>query len=145
MISKAKAESWQKTCSSLSPKTRPSEIFLLYSISGSPSSSSSDLPNFPTCHTPVGYANQLSAHVQSHFSTQPSKPFRNTEKAHMNKIRTAHCNNLHSTFCSPFSSLELSSAVYQLTNSTSLGPNRIAYPLLTHLPQSALQFLLHYL
>ena len=37
VISKAKAKSWQKTCSSLSPKTHPSEVFsLLCSISGSP-------------------------------------------------------------------------------------------------------------
>ena len=41
VISKAKAKSWQKTCSSLSPKTRPSEVFsLLGSISGSPSPTS---------------------------------------------------------------------------------------------------------
>ena len=37
VISKAKAKSWQKTCSSLSPKTRPSEVFsLLRSISAPP-------------------------------------------------------------------------------------------------------------
>ena len=37
VISKAKAKSWQKTCSSLSPKTRPNEVFsLLRSISGPP-------------------------------------------------------------------------------------------------------------
>ena len=41
VIAKAKAKSWQKTCSSLSPKTRPSKVFsLLNSISGSPSPTS---------------------------------------------------------------------------------------------------------
>ena len=76
VISKAKAESWQKTCSSLSFKTCPSEVFsLLRSISDSPSPTSSDLPNFPNCHTPVDYSNQLSSHLQSHFSTQTPKPF----------------------------------------------------------------------
>ena len=120
VISKAKADSWQKTCSSLSPKTCPSQIFsLLCSISGPPSSSSSDLPNFPSCHTPVDCANQLSTHLQSHFSTQTPKPFYSTEKAHMNKIRSAHCNTLHLALCLPFSSLELSSAISQLSNSTS--------------------------
>ena len=113
MISKAKAKSWQKTCSSFCPKTRPSEIFsLLRSISGSPSPTTSDLPNFPNCHTPVDCANHLSSHLQSHFSTQTPKPFRSTEKAQiaqMNHIRTAHCNTLHSTCCSPFSSLKLCS------------------------------------
>ena len=106
MISKAKAKSWQNTCSSLSPKTRPSEVFsLLRSISGSPSPTTSDLPNFPNCHTPVDCANHLSLHLPSHFSTQTPKPFRSTEKAQRKHIRTAHCNTLHSTFCSPFSHL----------------------------------------
>ena len=59
----------------------------------------------------------------------------------MNHIRTAHCNTLHPTFCSPFSSLELSSAIFQLSTSTSSGPDQITYPLLSHLPQSALHFL----
>ena len=99
VITKVKAKSWQKICSSLSPKTRPSEVFsLLRSMSGSSSPTTSDLPNFPNCHTPVDCANHLSLHLQSHFSTQIPKPFRSTEKAEMNHIRTAHCNTLHSTF-----------------------------------------------
>ena len=61
----------------------------------------------------------------------------------MNHIRTAHCNTLHSTFCTPFSSLELSTAISQLSTSTSSGPGQITYPLLSHLPQSALHFLLY--
>ena len=144
VISKAKAKSWQNTCSSLSPKTRPSEVFsLLRSISSSSFPTTSDLPNFPNCHTPVDCANHLSSHLQSHFSTQTPKPFRSTEKAQMNHIRTAHCNTLHSTFCSPFSSLELSTAISQLSTSTPSGPDQITYPLLSHLPQSALHFLLY--
>ena len=76
VISKAKAKSWQKTCSSLSPKTRPSKVFfLLRSISGSPSPITSDLSNLPNCHTPVDCANHLPSHLQSHFSTQTPKPF----------------------------------------------------------------------
>ena len=64
----------------------------------------------------------------------------------MNHIRTAHCNTLHSTFCSPFSSLELFTAISQLSTSTSTssGPDQIIYPLLSHLPQSALHFLLFF-
>ena len=61
----------------------------------------------------------------------------------MNTIRTAHCNTLHSTFCSPFSFLKLSTAISQLSTSTSSGPDQITYRLLTHLPQSALHFLLY--
>ena len=137
MISKAKAKSWQKTCSSLSPKTRPSEVFTTSVHLWLP------LPNFSSCDTPVDCVNQHSSHLQSHFSTQTPKPFRSTEKAQMNTIRIAHCNTLHSTFCSPFSSFELSTAISQLSTSTSSGPDQITYPLLTHLPQSALHFLLY--
>ena len=61
----------------------------------------------------------------------------------MKQIRTAHWNTLHSTFCSPFSSIELSTAISQLSTSTSSGPDQINYPLLSHLPQSALNFLLY--
>ena len=58
----------------------------------------------------------------------------------MKHIRSAHCNTLHSTFCTPFSSFELSTAISQLSTSTSSGPDQITYPLLTHLSQSALHF-----
>ena len=52
VITKAKAEAWQTTCSSLSPKSNPkSAHFLLRSIAGSPSSSSSS-SNFPNCSSP---------------------------------------------------------------------------------------------
>ena len=46
VIAKAKAEAWQTTCSSLSPKSNPISVYsLLCSIAGS-SSSSSCSPNF---------------------------------------------------------------------------------------------------
>ena len=61
----------------------------------------------------------------------------------MNHIRTAHCNTLHSTFCSLFFSLEIFTAISQLSTSTSSGPDQITYPFLTHLPQSALHLLLY--
>ena len=49
VIAKAKAEAWQTTCSSLSPRSNPKSVHsLLRSIAGSPSSSSSS-PNFPNC------------------------------------------------------------------------------------------------
>ena len=52
VIAKAKAEAWQTTCSSLSPKSNPKSVhFLLRSIAGSPSSSSSS-PNFPNVLLP---------------------------------------------------------------------------------------------
>ena len=63
----------------------------------------------------------------------------------MNKIRSAYYNTLHSTFCLPFSSLELYLAISQLSNSSSFGLDQITFneSLLTHFPQSVLQFFLH--
>ena len=52
VIAKAKAEAWQTTCSSLSPRSNPKSVHsLLRSIAGSSSSSSSS-PNFPNCSSP---------------------------------------------------------------------------------------------
>ena len=49
VIAKAKAEAWQTTCSSLSPKSNPKTAYpLLCCIAGSSSSSS----NFPNCSSP---------------------------------------------------------------------------------------------
>ena len=52
VIAKAKAEAWQTTGSSLSPKSNPKTVYsLLRSIAGSSSSSSSS-PNFANCSSP---------------------------------------------------------------------------------------------
>ena len=86
----------------------------------------------------------ISLHIYSPISLLKSQNFFEApRKLKINHIRTAHYNTLHSTFCLPFSSLELSTAISQLSTSASLGPDQITYPLLTHLPQSALHFLLY--
>ena len=52
VIAKAKAEAWQTTCSSLSPKSNPKSVYsLIRSIAGSPYSYSSS-PNFPNYTSP---------------------------------------------------------------------------------------------
>ena len=64
VIAKAKAEAWQTTCSSLSPKSNPKTVYsLLRSIAGSPSSS----PNFPNCSSPRESASVYAAYLRSHF------------------------------------------------------------------------------
>ena len=65
VITKAKAETWQTTCSSLSPKSNPKSVHsLLHSIAGSSSSS----PNFPNCFSPRESALVYAAYLRSHFS-----------------------------------------------------------------------------
>ena len=67
VIAKTKAEAWQTTCSSLSPKSNPKSVHsLLRSIAGSPSSCSSS-PNFPNCSSPRKLASVYAAYLKSHF------------------------------------------------------------------------------
>ena len=49
----------------------------------------------------------------------------------------------HSFFCSPFTLAEFHAAVSNLTSSTATGPDKVAYPMLKHLPHSGMDFLLH--
>ena len=62
IIAKAKAEAWQTTCSSLSPRSNPKSVHaLLCSIAGSSSSS----PNFPNCSSPRKSASVYAAYLRS--------------------------------------------------------------------------------
>ena len=73
VIAKAKAEAWQTTCTSLSPRFNPKCVHsLLRSIAGSPSLSSSS-PNFPNCSSPRESASAFAAYLRSHFSVSQPK------------------------------------------------------------------------
>ena len=47
------------------------------------------------------------------------------------------------SFCSPFFSTKLLAAASNLSPSTVTGPDKVAYPMLKHLPHSGMDFLLH--
>ena len=49
----------------------------------------------------------------------------------------------HSSFCSPFTLVEFLAAASNLSSSTATGPDKVAYPMLKHLPCSGMDFLLH--
>ena len=67
----AKAEAWQATCSSLSPKSNPKTVYsLLCSIAGSPSSS----PNFPNCSSPRESASVYAAYLDLTFPFLSQRP-----------------------------------------------------------------------
>ena len=133
----AKAEAWQTTCSSLSPKSNPKSVHsLLRSIAGSPSSSSSS-PNFPNCSL-------CAAYLRSHFSVSQPKTLRSKARGHLTELRGATCNmESHSSFCSPFTPAEFLAAASNLTPSTATGPDKVAYSMLKHLPRSGMDFLLY--
>ena len=140
-IAKIKAEAWQTTCSSLSPKSNPKSVHsLLRSIAGSPSSS----PNFPNCSSPRESASVYAVYLRSHFSVSQSKALRNRARGYLSERRRAMClEESHSSFCSPFSPAEFHAAASNLSSSTATGPDKAAYPMLKHLPRSGMDFLLH--
>ena len=91
VIAKAKAEAWQTTCSSLSPRSNPKSVHsLLRSIAGSPSSSSSS-PNFPNCSSSRESASVYAAYLRSHFSVSQPKALRSRARDYLTELRRATC------------------------------------------------------
>ena len=111
VIAKAKAEAWQMTCSSLSPRSNPKSVHsLLRFIAGSPSSSSSS-PNFPNCSSPRKSASAYAAYLRFHFSVSQPKALRSRARGYLTELRRATCSvEFHSFFCSPFSPAEFLAA-----------------------------------
>ena len=144
VTAKAKAEAWQTTCSSLSPKSNPTSIYsLLRSIAGSPFSSSTS-PNFPNCSSPRESASVYAAYLRSHFSVSQPKVLRSRARGYLSELRRATCLvESHSSFSSSFSPAELLAAASNLFFSTATGRDKVAYPMLKHLPRSGMDFLLH--
>ena len=140
VIAKAKAEAWQTTCSSLSPKSVHS---LLRFIAGSPSSSSFSL-NFPNCSSPRESASVYAAYLRSHFSVSQPKVLHSRARGYLSELRRATFPvESHSSFCSPFSPAEFLATASNLSSSTATGLDKVAYPMLKHLPRSGMDFLLN--
>ena len=129
---------WQTTCSSLSPKSNPKSVHsLLSTIAGSPSFS-------PNCSSPRKSASVYAAYLQSHFSVSQQKTLRSRARGYLSELRRAMCPvESHSSFCSPLSPTEFLAAASNLSSSTATGPDKVAYPMLKHLPRSGMDFLLH--
>ena len=131
----------QTTCSSLSPRSNPKSVHSFFrSIAGSSSSS----PNIPNFSCPRESALVYAVYLRSHFSVSQSKALRSKARDHLFELRRATCpEESHSSFCSPFSSTEFLSAASNISPSTATGPDKVAYPMLKHLPRSGMDFLLH--
>ena len=142
VIAKAKAEAWQTTWSSLSPRSNPKSLHsLLRSIAGSPSSSSSS-PNFPNCSSTRESASVYAAYLRSHLSVSQPKTLRSRARGYLTELRRATCHvESHSSFCSSFSPTEFLAAASNLSSSTATGQDKVAYPMLKHLPRSGMDFL----
>ena len=129
VIAKAKAEPWQTTCSSLSPRSNPKSMnSLLCSIASSPFSSSSS-PNFPNCSSPRESVSFCTAYLRSHFSISQPKALRSRSTGYLSALRRATCpEESHSSFCSSFSSAEFHAAASNLFSSATTGPDKVAVP-----------------
>ena len=144
VIAKAKTEAWQTTCSSLSPKSNPKSVHsLLRYIAGSPSSPPPP-PSFPNCSSPRESASVYADYQGSHFSVSLPKAMRRRARGYLSELRRATCPvESHSSLCSSFSPAEVLAAASNLSSSTAIGPDKVVYPMLKHLPRSGMDFLLH--
>ena len=133
------------TCFSLSPRSNPKSVHsLLRSIAGSPSLSSSSSSNFPNCSSPRESASVYAAYLRLHFSVSQPKALRSGARGYLTELCQATCPvESHSSFCSPFFPTEFLAAASNLTPSTSTGPDKVAYPMLKHLPRSGMDLLLY--
>ena len=69
---------------------------------------------------------------------------RSRARGYLSELRRAtYPEESHLSFCSPFSSAEFLEAATNLSLSTATGPDKVAYPMLKHLPRSGMDFLLH--
>ena len=144
VIAKAKAEAWQTTCSSLSPRSNPKSVHSLLRFIAGSSSSSSSSHNFPNCSSPRESASVYAAYLRSHFSISQPKALRSRARGYLSELRRATWPvESHSSFCSPFTLAEFHAAASNLSSSTATGPDKVAYPMLKHLPRSGIDFLLH--
>ena len=99
---------------------------------------------FPNCSSPRESASVYAAYLISHFSVSQLKAQRSKTKGYLSELRRATCPvESHSSFCSPFSPDELFVAISNLSSSTATGPDKVAYPMLKHIPRSGMDFLLH--
>ena len=124
---------------SLSSKSNfKSVYYILRSVAGCSSSSF----NFSTCSSPREWASVFADCVRSHFSVSQPKALRNRARGYFSQLSRVTCpEESHSSFCSPFSPAEFLAAASNL--SSSIGPDKVAYPMLKHLTRSVIDFLLH--
>ena len=125
----------------LSPKSNPKFVYsLLRSVAGSSSSS----PNFLNRSSPRESDLVYVGYLRSHFSASQPKTLRSRARGYLSELHLLTCpEESYSFFCLPFSPAEFLAAVTNLYRSTATGPDKVAYPMLKHLPRSDMYFLLH--
>ena len=140
----AKAEAWPTTWSSLSPKSNLKSLYSLLRSVASSSSSSFSSSSFPNCFTPRESASFFADYLRSHFSVSQPKALLSRARSYFSELhRTTSPEEFHSFFCSPFSPAEFLAAASNLASSTTTSSDKVANPMLKHLPRSGINFRLH--
>ena len=117
---------------------------LSFALSLALPSSSSSSPNFPNCSSKRESASVFAAYLRSHFSVSQPKTLRSRARGYLSELRRAMCpEESNSSFCSLFSPNKLLAAASNLSPSTATGPDKVAHPMLKHLPRSGMDFLLY--
>ena len=107
-------------------------------------SSSSFSPSFFNCSSSKESASVYEAYLRSHFSLSQPKALRGRARGYLSELGRATCpEESRSSFCFPFSPAEFLAAASNLSSSTATGPDKVAYPMLKHLPRSGMDFLLY--
>ena len=84
------------------------------------------------------------AYLRSHFPVFQPKTLRIRARGYLSELRRATCPEVsHSSFCYPFSPTEFLAAAFNLSSSTVTDADKVAYPMLKHLPRAGIDFLLH--
>ena len=128
VIAKVKAETWQTTCSSFSPKSNPKSVYSVLCSVASSSFSSSFSANFPNC-SPRESASVYAAYLRSYFSISQPKALHSRARGYLSELRRATCpEESHLTFCFPFSSADFIAAasncrvlIYDINNNRTFG------------------------
>ena len=111
----------------------------ILSPSSFPSSS-----NFPNCFSPRESASVYAAYLRSHFSVAQPKALHSRARGYLSELHRAMCPvKSHSSFYSPLSPAKFLAAASNLSSSTATGPDKAASPMLSLLPRSGMDFLLH--
>ena len=122
----------------------PKSVYSLLRSVADSSSSSSSSPNFSNCSSSRESASVFADSLRSHYFVSQPQTLRSRARGYLSELCRATCTvESHSSFCFPFSPAEFLAADPNLSLSTATGPDKVAYPMLKHLPRSGMNFLLH--
>ena len=124
------------------PHLSPKSVYSLLRSVAVSSSTSSSSPNFSNCSSPRELALVFADYLRSHFSLSQPRALCSKARGCQFEICRATCpQESHCYFWSLFSPPVFLAASFNLSSFSATGPERVAYPILKHLPHSGMDFL----